>query len=151
MPSLPTYNKCRQLGCQNPRSKYNSYCLDHGGSDTPPYNPKWNANRTYSNDLYKTQQWQTLRQIQLSTEPLCAACKAEGIITAATVVDHLFPWTHIGKQAFYLNKFQSLCATHHATKGQLERRGIYRQFGQPHVDYTKDDYWGVIGEEQCNT
>jgi hypothetical protein len=63
----------------------------------------------------------------------------------ANVVDHLFPWSHISEQAFYINKFQSLCATHHATKTQLERHGIYRAFGFPERDYGRADYARIMG------
>lgn len=145
MPSVPRSPYCAELGCKNPRSKLNGYCLDHGGKDSQPYNPKYNAARKEQSRFYKTRQWLALRQIQLSKSPLCAGCFAEGTISAATTVDHLFPWTHIGETAFFINKFQSLCSTHHATKTQLEQHGIYRRFGTPQVDYALADYARVVG------
>jgi hypothetical protein len=57
----------------------------------------------------------------------------------------LFPWSHISKEAFFINKFQSLCDTHHAHKGQLERMGIYRRYGTPPKDYKKTDYAYLVG------
>lgn len=142
MPSVPYYRFCKELGCRNTRSKLSGFCLEHGGKDTRPYDPKYNkeANRAKNNAKYNTRQWGVLRLIQLSKHPLCIGCQAEGVVTPATVVDHLFPWTHINEQAFYINRFQSLCDAHHAIKSQLERYGIYRAFGVPHRDYSVADY-----------
>lgn len=145
MPSVPTYPLCHELGCKNESSRFNRFCLEHGGRDAQVYDPKYNANRTQYNKKYNTRQWEALRQRQLSKYPLCVACQAEGRIVPANTVDHLFPWTQISEQAFFINRFQSLCATHHATKTQLERRGIYRAFGDPHKDYTRSDYAHVMG------
>lgn len=140
MPSVPSSTICKELGCKAPRSKLNSYCLDHGGKDK--YDQKHNktASRIDSNAMYNTAQWQALRKIQLSKQPLCIGCESQGIVTQATVVDHLFPWRQIGKEAFYINKFQSLCYEHHAEKTQLEQRGVYRRYGKPSVDLQKLDY-----------
>ena len=145
MPIAPYNTKCQQLGCKNSRSALSVYCLSHGGKDKPLYNAKYNAKRKETNNKYYTRQWEVLRQRQLSKHPLCAGCQAEGRIVAANVVDHLFPWTQISEQAFYINRFQSLCATHHATKTQLERHGIYRAFGTPQRDYGRSDYAHVMG------
>lgn len=145
MPTVPSSTKCRTLGCKNPRSKRNGFCVEHGGSDAATYNPAWNKKRQANTDKYNTAQWRTLRQIQLSRFPICAGCKANGVITAASVVDHVFPWTHINEQAFFINIFQSLCPTCHATKGQLERQGIFRKFGATVKDYAKEDYMSVVG------
>lgn len=147
MPSIPSTPYCAELGCKNPRSKLNGFCLEHGGKDKQKYDPKYNAARKEQSRFYKTRQWLTLRQIQLSKYPLCVGCSAEGYVMAATTVDHLFPWTHIGETAFFINKFQSLCNRHHATKTQLEQHGIYRRFGTPEVDYKISDYARVVGVE----
>ena len=145
MPTIPSNTKCASLGCNNIKSRLNGYCIQHGGRDAQTYNPKTNKQREAFNAKYNTAQWVTLRQIQLSKYPLCVACHAEGRVTPATVVDHLFPWSHISEEAFYINRFQSLCATHHATKTQLERHGIYRAFGIPHIDYKQGDYGRIMG------
>ena len=145
MPTTPTYPLCHELGCKNISSKFNRFCIEHGGRDAQVYNPKYNANRKHFNKKYNTKQWEVLRQIQLSKQPLCIACQSEGIIVPALVVDHLFPWSQISEQAFYINRFQSLCATHHATKTQLEQHGIYRAFGTPPIDYGRGDYARVMG------
>ena len=149
MPSVPSSNKCSHLGCKNPRSKFNSYCMEHGGAEKRAYNPKHNQSQERKENglMYKTRQWLALRQIQLSKQPLCVGCLANEVVTPANTVDHLFPWTRISKEAFFINKFQSLCPTHHAEKTQLERHGIYRRFGKPNIDYSSTDYAYVVGLE----
>lgn len=143
MPSIPTNTTCSHLGCKNTKSKYNQYCIEHGGRDV--FNQKYNKDRKSFNDMYNTRQWLSLRQIQLSKQPICIACQSQGIITPANVVDHLFPWSQISKEAFFINRFQSLCQTHHSEKTQLEQKGIYRAYGTPHKDYAQADYARVMG------
>lgn len=144
MPSIPKTTICGELGCKNARSKYNQYCIQHGGRDEQRYNQKYNQDRKAYNDMYNTRQWLTLRQIQLSKNPICCACQAEGVITPAKVVDHIFPWSQISPQAFFINKFQSLCTAHHSEKTQLEQKGIYRAYGTPSKDFTQSDYGRVM-------
>ena len=144
MPSVPKYSLCGELGCKNPKSEFNRFCMVHGGKNTPRYNPKINQDRKEFNDMYQTKQWKKLRQIQLSLYPMCAGCLMEGRYISANTVDHLFPWSQIGVTAFTYNQFQSLCSTHHAEKTQLEQRGIYRRYGSPVIDYSKDDYGAVM-------
>jgi 5-methylcytosine-specific restriction protein A len=141
MPSVPTYTKCSMLGCKSPRSKHNSYCIQHGGRDT--YNTKHNtqtSQRVEQIALYQTTQWQTLRQIQLSKQPLCQACLIEGVVTQAEHIDHLFPWMQLNKEAFYINLFQSLCAKHHREKTHLEQRGVIRYYNNVVTDFNLSDY-----------
>ena len=147
MPSTPSNTICAELGCKNTRSRLNSYCVDHGGRDIKQFDPKYNKSkeRIEFNRKYNTPQWVRLRQIQLSKHPICAGCHADGIITAANVVDHVFPWSQISNEAFYINRFQSLCTAHHSEKTQLEQRGFYRLYGTPHIDYVKADYARVMG------
>lgn len=145
MPTIPKFTKCLDLGCKNERSKFNAYCMDHGGRDTFDHR-RWNdsAKRKQGIDKYQSKQWRTLRQIQLSKHPLCAGCLNEGRIVPAMHIDHLFPWSQIGEQAFYHNVFQSLCHSHHSIKTALEQRGIYRHYKIPYIDYGLGDYGSVI-------
>jgi 5-methylcytosine-specific restriction endonuclease McrA len=73
--------------------------------------------------FYKTARWQRLRKLQLTQHPLCEFCLGRGIVTVATVVDHVVPhkgdWT-----AFCTGRLQSLCEEcHKSTKRQIELRG----------------------------
>jgi 5-methylcytosine-specific restriction protein A len=144
MPSVPYYSKCHSLGCKNPKSRYNSFCMDHGGKDRYLLPAKNQFKRKETNDKYQTKQWRTMRQIQLSQHPLCAGCLAQGRIVQALHIDHIFPWTKLGEEAFYINLFQSLCHSCHSIKTALEQKGVFRRFGIPHRDYRIHDYQMVV-------
>lgn len=79
--------------------------------------------------LYKTTRWQAIRSYQLSTEPLCRTCRAEGRATPATVCDHIEP--HKGDlDKFFTGPFQSLCAPcHDGIKQSIERKGYSSAIG----------------------
>ena len=134
MPTLPRYTKCSHLGCQGERSRYNTFCLAHGGKNTL----KITKQRAENNAMYQTNMWRTLRQRQLSMHPLCASCLDNNKVTQAHHVDHVFPWTHIGESAFYTNLFQSLCAPCHSDKTYYESKGIIKHYG--YVDRIIEDY-----------
>ena len=140
MPSVPKQSKCSALGCTNPRSRYNTLCLEHGGRNSYNHTEK----RIEANAKYNTKQWRKLREIQLSKHPLCLSCLSDGRIVEAQHIDHVFPWAHYGSEAFHRNIFQSLCQPCHAYKSGLERRGIYRHYAIPVKDYTADDYAYVM-------
>ena len=139
MPTVPSATKCGTLGCKNTKAKFSSLCTEHGGRDTYDHKRYNNTDRRrQAADKYNTAQWRTLRQIQLSTNPICAGCKVDGIITSASHVDHIFPWNQIGEHAFTHNLYQSLCPSCHSNKTQLEQQGIFRAYGDR--DYIAQDY-----------
>ena len=123
MPVAPYNALCSHLGCKNPRSKFNSLCVEHGGRDTQRFYS--NDERKAAKTLYDTTAWKRKRIVELSRHPMCAACLCDGRYTPATEVDHVFAWRHIGKEAFLANAFQSLCHDHHSMKTQQEKRGVY--------------------------
>ena len=139
MPTVPSNGKCSSLGCKNPRSKYSSYCLEHGGRDTQlTYRTK---ERDKAHAFYLTAQWSRHRIAQLSRQPLCQSCLTRGIIISATEVDHVFPWRRIGAHAFYRNLFQSLCHDCHSHKTQQEKKDTILYFANEIViRYRVDDY-----------
>ena len=144
MPTVPSNGKCASLGCKNPRSKYSTYCLEHGGRDTQlTYRSE---ERDKAHAFYLTAQWARHRMRQLSGQPLCQSCLTRGIITQATEVDHVFPWRQIGAHAFYRNLFQSLCHDCHSHKTQEEKRGRVLHYVNEIVStYRVEDYKRVIG------
>lgn len=144
MPTVPTNGKCASLGCPNPRTKYSVYCLGHGGRDTQ-LNYR-NEERDRAHRFYLTAQWAKVRARQLSIQPICQACLTRTIITPATEVDHVFPWRRIGEQAFYLNRFQSLCHDCHSHKTQQEQKDIIMSYANGiATTYRLSDYQSVIG------
>lgn len=66
--------------------------------------------------------WQQARAQFLREHPLCVMCRADGQVTAATVVDHIVP--HRGDQSLFWRRsnWQSLCATHHSRDKQREEQ-----------------------------
>ncbi len=83
----------------------------------------------YRKTWYSSAKWQRRRRYQLATEPLCAMCLANGVLTPATVVDHVIP--HRGDRTkFWLGKLASLCKPHHdRSKQQIERQGYSNEIG----------------------
>jgi len=137
MPTAPFNQKCSHLGCKNPRSKLNSYCIDHGGKE---YIKEIDT-------LYQTPLWRAIRTTQISKQPLCQACLIDGKVEPAKHIDHVFPWKAYGEQAFSQNIFQSLCHAHHSHKTALERQGKYEHYTQHGIKtYVEGDYckslWG---------
>ena len=133
MPVYPHNTKCSELGCKELRSRINSYCIKHGGRDNLPSRE--------TDSIYQTPAWRTVRQRQLSIQPLCQACLSRGKVEQAQHVDHVFPWKAIGKHAFLNNIFQSLCHADHSHKTKVERQGKYTHYTQEgEKEYTQADY-----------
>jgi len=59
--------------------------------------------------------WQRLRDLVLSDEPLCRTCAARGLLTPATMVDHITPLNDGGARLDRSN-LQPLCDSCHAQK-----------------------------------
>lgn len=79
---------------------------------------------------YTCRQWRNARAGHLRTEPLCRYCKDAGLVTVATVVDHIIP--HKGDLLLFWdsNNWQSLCSPcHDRTKQQQEARGYSTAIG----------------------
>jgi 5-methylcytosine-specific restriction enzyme A len=57
--------------------------------------------------------WQKRRAAHLRAHPLCEYCKRQGLVTPATVADHITP--HRGDPALFAGPLQSLCATCHGS------------------------------------
>ena len=137
MPTFPISTRCAQYGCRNPRSKLNTYCLDHGGKEA--------LERDYDS-IYSTRAWKQIRAAQMSLQPLCQACLIEGKVTQAAHVDHVFPWRKFGEQAFRRNIFSSLCHGHHSRKTALEQRGIYEAYTDKVEQFGDEDYGRVVNQ-----
>lgn len=68
--------------------------------------------------------WQKARAGFLRSHPLCVHCKARGLVTAATDVDHIVP--HRGDQDLFWQhaNWQSLCHSCHSVKTAREDGGF---------------------------
>lgn len=91
-----------------------------------------------------TSAWTRARTHYLRAHPLCAHCAREGVVTAATVVDHITPprlrdaldsgdagLIARAKALFWdsLRNWQSLCKRHHDIKTATEDGGFGRKAG----------------------
>lgn len=76
--------------------------------------------------LYDTKRWKARRLYQLGIEPLCRLCQERGVLTPATIADHIVP--HRGDVTmFFEGELQSLCKRcHDGTKQHQERTGVLR-------------------------
>lgn len=137
MPSIPK-TQCAEYQCKGPSIKGSVYCVDHAPA------AKTTEDRKTFNAHYNNKAWLSIRNRQLSTQPLCQACLLDSQVMSANHVDHVFPWSAIGEHAFRRNLFQSLCETHHGVKSGLEKKGIFRYYLDPIKDYTSKDYAYVM-------
>ena len=136
MPYAPFNTRCAELGCNEPRSKLNGYCSQHGGKEYVLRD---------TDSQYKTPAWKSIRKRQLSLYPLCQGCMSRGKIEAAKHVDHVFPWRRIGEHAFLHNIFQSLCPECHSHKTGQEKHGVYLYYTQDGIEQlTEQDYRAKI-------
>ena len=71
--------------------------------------------------FYDTPAWRKLRKVIIMKKPLCEACKKEGIITAAKIIDHNKPKEIFPELALEEENMNSLCEGHHSKKSALER------------------------------
>jgi 5-methylcytosine-specific restriction enzyme A len=78
---------------------------------------------------YGLAKWQRRRLAQLKAHPLCVFCAALGIVTPATVADHVVP--HRGSaHRFWHGELQSLCKLcHDKAKQAEEHRGYLPDVG----------------------
>jgi 5-methylcytosine-specific restriction endonuclease McrA len=79
--------------------------------------------------LYSSAHWQRRRRLQLLQHPLCKFCLDRGIVTPASVADHVEPH-HGNVNKFYLGELQSLCEPCHKNrKRHLELDGYVPDIG----------------------
>jgi hypothetical protein len=82
--------------------------------------------------LYSTQRWRKLAKAELAAERLCCMCLREGVVTIATIRDHVEP--HRGDvDKFWNGPRQSLCKPHHDSAKQREEAQTGRGGSNPHT------------------
>lgn len=72
-----------------------------------------------NSEFYQSQRWRRVRLQFLQQHPLCAECEGRGIVTPATVVDHIKPINE-GGDRFNFDNLQGLCAKCHNKKSGRE-------------------------------
>ena len=112
---------CKQPGCAAVVD--NGYCPAHAHVQAQRRR-QYDRDRGNSCERGYDAQWRKLRTLHLNAHPLCVHCRAKGIITAATEVDHITP--HRGDFALRIDpaNLQSLCKPCHSRKTATEDRGL---------------------------
>ena len=108
MPKTPK-RPCRYPGCPNLCEK-GIYCDEHRKEWSQDAIRGGAAARGYDSH------WRKARKAFLSRHPLCAECLKSGVLTPATVVDHIVP--HRGYHALFWDEqnWQPLCKSCHDKK-----------------------------------
>jgi len=109
---------CAKAGCGAlTRSRY---CENHSKEEHQRYDRERGtaAQRGYDS------RWRKARIGFLRKHPLCVHCEREGVVGAATVVDHIKP--HRGDKAVFWDRsnWQPLCKSHHDAKTAREDGGF---------------------------
>lgn len=88
--------------------------------------PREPRTRKYRAEWYDTRRWRNVRKHHLMNNPLCVHCRDKGLITAATVLDHIKNVgsyeEHERETAFWNeDNWQGLCVPCHNRKSQKEK------------------------------
>lgn len=107
MPKAPK-RPCRYPGCPNLCDK-GVYCEKHMQFSS-------DRMRGGAGDRGYDSRWRKARAAFLQRNPLCNECMKKGVLTPATVVDHVIP--HRGDQKLFWDErnWQALCAECHNHK-----------------------------------
>ena len=142
MPRRPK-SVCRQAGCGALLDKP-GHCPAH----TKEVRQRSDEQRGSASERGYTSAWSKARGFYLASHPLCPKCKADGLVRAATVVDHIVP--HRLKEAIdsgnevaiakarvlfwdSRNNWQPLCKPHHDAKTAKEDGGFGRIRSTPRL------------------
>lgn len=72
--------------------------------------------------IYKTNRHKRASETWRRNNPYCVACKNEGVVKFASVLDHIYPIS-MGGHPWSEKNYQSLCDFHHNRKRQMEGMG----------------------------
>ena len=87
--------------------------------------------REKSAEPYHTYRWAKLSRAFRAEHPLCEECRKNGIIKAATCVDHIEPWPICGDRFYDRSNLQALCDECNHLKGQRDKKKI-QEWKQAH-------------------
>ncbi|CRM71346.1 HNH endonuclease [Pseudomonas sp. 25 E 4] len=121
MPPRPK-KPCTAQGCnvltRNPR-----YCDDHADIGKSAEAKRRERQRETSAQRGYSYKWQQARKAYLAKHPLCVECERQGLVVAATDLDHVV--AHKGDKAVFWDSsnWQPLCHPCHSRKTASEDGG----------------------------
>ncbi|WP_420893629.1 HNH endonuclease [Pseudomonas rhodesiae] len=103
---------------RNPR-----YCDDHADIGKSAEAKRKERRRETSAQRGYSYKWQQARKAYLTKHPLCVECERQGLVVAATDLDHVVP--HKGDMGVFWDSsnWQSLCHPCHSRKTASEDGG----------------------------
>lgn len=119
MPWKPKH-RCIFPGCTILIESGLSYCPEHDAR----IESQRDQSRGTSTQRGYNAQWRRLRQWWLNAHPLCEECKKHGILTSATLVDHIIPHHGDSNLLYDPANLQSLCTPCHNRKTATEDGGL---------------------------
>jgi 5-methylcytosine-specific restriction protein A len=90
----------------------------HRGADEQ--RREFDRRRGSSRERGYTSKWQKARAAYLAQHPLCVFCERDGVLTPATVVDHVEPHRDDDEKFWDQDNWQSLCKSHHDSTKQRQ-------------------------------
>lgn len=124
MPSLPG-RPCAHRGCGAAAAAGSRFCMRHDAERVRSFSSREpSEERRRSARLYASARWQHMRKVFLTAHPLCAECARNGIVTAATDVDHIQPHRNDIRLFYHYGNLQALCHSCHSRKTASEDGGF---------------------------
>lgn len=122
MPNL-SRKPCNYPNCPNLIDAGQTYCEKHSKKEKAKRDKNYNR---FERDpklrkFYSSRQWQKLRSVKISREPLCEHCKENGITKQAEVVDHIIPVKVAWNKRLRYSNLQSLCNKCHSIKTEKDK------------------------------
>jgi len=115
MPQKPPRG-CARSGCPNLTTNRSGLCDLHDKQAQQAAD----ARRGTATQRGYEARWRKARVIYLREHPLCVHCQQEGLIVAATQVDHIIPHRGDYELMWDESNWQSLCTHHHSLKTASE-------------------------------
>lgn len=121
--------ECRKRNSPGLSYDGSGYCAEHKHIQEQrrkEYKARHDTQRESAHSRGYGHRWREARKGYLRKHPLCVMCGREGVVKAATVVDHIQP--HKGDMRLFWDKnnWQPLCERHHNREKQREEREASR-------------------------
>ena len=114
MPQRPK-RACNWRGCHGFTITKHRFCEIHRKQAQNEYVRKTDWHKLYNS------RWRKVRIQYLRQNPLCVMCKKDGVLKAATEVDHIEPHKGDAQKFWNQDNWQGLCKQCHSAKSQRER------------------------------